>query len=123
MNTIYIRTLKRADNTVFCVQNGQKTYFDPVFRRSVPYSSGQQVKRSILDSLNNELNTLASPTTFMWDVNKKKELKEGEVFATCDPTYADQLFGGWMRAGKGGEERTLREEAHCLFLLCVLYIL
>ena len=26
---IYIRTLKHAEHTVFCVQEGQKAYFDP----------------------------------------------------------------------------------------------
>lgn len=111
MNTIYIRTLKRAEHTVFCVTNGQKTYFDPQFRKSIPYSSGQQIKRSILDSLNNQLNTQSSPTTFLFDVNKKGELKEGEVFATCNPIYADQLFGGWMKAAKGGSSRTLKRRS------------
>lgn len=111
MNTIYIRTLKRAEHTVFCVADGQKTYFDPQFKKSVPYSSGQQVKRSLIDSLNANLNTQGSPTTFLFDVNKKKELKEGEVYATCNPVYADQLFGGWMKASKGGGSRTLKRRS------------
>jgi len=111
MNTIYVRTLKRAEHTVFCVQDGQKTYYDPQFGKRVPYSSGQQVKRSLLDSLNSILNTPGSPTTFLWDVNKKGELKEGEVYATCNPTAADQLFGGWMKAGKGGTEKTLKRRS------------
>ena len=33
MHTIYIRTLKKADHTVFCVADGQKTYFDPQYVR------------------------------------------------------------------------------------------
>lgn len=111
MNTIYIRTLKRAEHTVFCVENGQKTYYDPQFNKSIPYSSGQQIKRSFIDSLNAELNVQGSPTTFLFDLNKKKELKEGEVYATCNPAYADQLFGGWMKAGKGGKERTLKRRS------------
>ncbi|MCB9289641.1 MAG: CRISPR-associated protein Cas7 [Lewinellaceae bacterium] len=111
MDTIYIRTLKRAEHTVFCVQDGQKTYYDPQFGRRVPYSSGQQVKRSLLDALNNTLKTQGSPTTFLWDVTKKGELKEGEVFSTCNPTYADQLFGGWMKAAKGGKEKTLKRRS------------
>ena len=45
---IYLRALKHAEHTVFCVQDGQKTYFDSQFNRVVAYSSGQQVKRSIL---------------------------------------------------------------------------
>lgn len=111
MNTIYIRTLKRAEHTVFCVADGQKTYYDPQFSRRIPYSSGQQVKRSMIDALSNALNEVPSPTTFLFDVNKKDELKEGEVYATCNPTYADQLFGGWMKAGKGGKERTIKRRS------------
>lgn len=111
MNTIYIRTLKRAEHTVFNVSDGQKYYYDSQFSRRIPYSSGQQVKRSLIDSLCDEIGQTPSPTTFLFDVNKQKELEEGEVYATCDPTYADQLFGGWMKAAKGGKERTLKRRS------------
>jgi len=114
MDTIYIRTLKKAEHTVFCVQNGQKSYYDPQFGRRIPYSSGQQVKRSILDMLNRTLGTSGSPTTFLWDVTKQKELKEGEVYGTCDPSYPDQLFGGWMKAAKavkGEQNRTIKRRS------------
>ncbi|MEX0686795.1 MAG: hypothetical protein WD267_10245 [Balneolales bacterium] len=111
MNTIYIRTLKRAEHTVFNVSDGQKYYFDTQFNRRVPFSSGQQVKRSLVDALCEAINQTPSPTTFLFDVNKQKELKEGEVYGTCDPTYADQLFGGWMKAAKGGKDRTLKRRS------------
>lgn len=111
MTTIYIRTLKRAEHTVFCVQDGQKYYYDSQFNRRIPYSSGQQVKRSVLDKLSTVINEQPAPTTFLFDVNKKGELKEGEVFATCDPSYPDQLFGGWMKAAKGGNEKTLKRRS------------
>lgn len=111
MNTIYIRTLKRAEHTVFNVANGQKTYYDQQFGRAIPFSSGQQVKRSLLESLCESLNTSPSPTTFLFDVDKQKKLGEGEVYGTCDPTYPDQLFGGWMKAIKGGGERTLKRRS------------
>ncbi|GAA4847362.1 CRISPR-associated protein Cas7 [Algivirga pacifica] len=110
-HTIYIRTLKRAEHTVFCVEDGQKTYYDPQFKRMLPYASGQQVKRSLLDSFCDAGNIKISPTTFYWDFNKKKELKEGEAFGTCDPTYPDQLIGGWMKASKGGGSRTLKRRS------------
>lgn len=111
-NTIYIRTLKRAEHTVFNVgDKGQKTYYDNQFNKTIPYSSGQQVKRSIIDSISEHLNVIPSPTTFLFDVTKQKELKEGEVYATCDPSYPDQLFGGWMKAAKGGKERTLKRRS------------
>lgn len=111
MSTIYIRTLKRAEHTVFCVADGQKYYYDPQFGRRVPFSSGQQVKRSILESLCEDLNIPGSPTTFLFDVTKDKKLEEGEVYGTCDPAYPDQLFGGWMKAAKGGKDRTLKRRS------------
>lgn len=110
-NVIYIRTLKRVEHTVFCVAEGQKTYYDVQFDRVIPFSSGQQIKRSIVDSLSDVLNQTLSPTTFLFDVTKQNELKEGEVYATCDPTYPDQLFGGWMKAAKGGKDRTLKRRS------------
>ncbi|MEQ8469692.1 MAG: CRISPR-associated protein Cas7 [Marinoscillum sp.] len=111
MNTIYIRTLKRAEHTVFNVANGQKYYYDSQFGRRIPFSSGQQVKRSMIDALCEEIGQIPSPTTFLFEVDKQKKLKEGEVYGTCDPTYADQLFGGWMKASKGGGERTLKRRS------------
>src|SRR5690606_35511494 len=111
MSTIYIRTLKRAEHTVFNVANGQKTYYDPQFGRLIPFSSGQQVKRSLLESLCESLAVNPSPTNFLFDIDKSKKLSEGEVYGTCDPTYPDQLFGGWMKAIKGGGERTLKRRS------------
>lgn len=98
---IYLRALKHAEHTVFCVQDGQKTYFDSQFNRVVAYSSGQQVKRSILDALTSNLNVQMAPITFNYNVNAKKELENKEPWSPCDPSYVDQLLGGWMRAGDG----------------------
>lgn len=111
MSVIYIRTLKRAEHTVFCVADGQKTYYDPQFNRRVPYSSGQQIKRSLIDSLSRALNEIPSPTTFVFSKNNKGEMKEDEVYATGDPAYADQLLGGWMKAEKGGKGRTIKRRS------------
>lgn len=109
-NFIFLRGLKHAENTVFCVENGQKSYFDPQFQCFVPFSSGQQVKRSVLTTLTDILNVALSPTTFVFDV-KDKQLGEGEVLSICDPTYPDQLLGGWMRAVKDGGERTVKRRS------------
>jgi hypothetical protein len=98
---IYLRALKHADHTVFCVQDGQKTYYDSQFNRTVAYSSGQQVKRSILDTLTSNLNVQMAPITFNYNITNKKELENKEPWSPCDPTYVDQLIGGWMRAGDG----------------------
>lgn len=98
---IYLRALKHAEHTVFCVQDGQKTYFDPQFNRVVAYSSGQQVKRSILQTLTDKLGVQMAPVTFNYNINAKKELENKEPWSPCDPNYVDQLLGGWMRAGDG----------------------
>lgn len=111
MDTIYIRTLKRAEHTVFCVADGQKTYYDPQFNVSVPYSSGQQVKRCLLESLSRNMNEEQSPITFISEVDGKGVIKEGEVYSTCNPEYTDQLLGGWMKACKGGKERTVKRRS------------
>lgn len=111
MSTIYIRTLKHAEHTVFGVEKGQKTYRDIQFGRTVPYSSGQQVKYSIIDKLSSVINEIPAPTTFVSDVDKDGKLTEGEVYAACDPSFPDQLFGGWMKAGKGGKDRTIKRRS------------
>ncbi|HML84463.1 MAG TPA: CRISPR-associated protein Cas7, partial [Bacteroidales bacterium] len=36
-----------------------------------------------------------------YSVNAKKELENKEPWSPCDPSYVDQLIGGWMRAGDG----------------------
>lgn len=108
---IYMRGLKHAAFTVFCVEDGQKSYYDPQFKVRVPFSSGQQVKRSIIEKLNEDLNVEPSPTTFYFDVDKKGALKEGEVLSVCDPHYVDQLFGGWMRTPKGGKEKAVKRRS------------
>ena len=100
---IYLRALKHGEHTVFCVQDGQKTYFDPQFNRVVAYSSGQQVKRSILETLTDELGVQMAPVTFNYNINAKKELENKEPWSPCDPNYVDQLLGGWMRAAGEGQ--------------------
>lgn len=98
---IYLRALKHADHTVFCVADGQKTYYDSQFNKSVAYSSGQQVKRSVLQLLTNNLGVKMAPVTFNYNINKDNELENKEIWSPCNPMYVDQLLGGWMRAGDG----------------------
>ena len=97
---IYLRGLRHADFTVFCVADGQKNYWDP-----------QQVKRSMIEALDEQLHAEPSPTTFYFDVNNKGAIKEGEVISLCDPSYPDQLIGGWMSASQGGKVKTLKRRS------------
>lgn len=109
---LFIRGLRKVDHTVFSVDEGQKTYRDPQFNRKVAYSSGQQVKRSILDAVSQALNEPRAPITFNYTLETDKEgnrtRKDGEPWSPCDPQYADQLLGGWMRAKKGGGDTIKR---------------
>lgn len=98
-HTLYVRGLRQVDHTVFAVADGQKTYRDPLTRREVAYASGQQVKRSLLDTFADEIGEDRAPVTF-YKVFDGKELKDREPHSACDPTYPDQLIGGWMRAEK-----------------------
>ena len=96
---LYLRGLKHVEHTVFCVEDGQKTYYEPQFRRSQPFSSGQQVKRSILEKVVNNLNEDLAPVEFRYKLDKKgKSPKEDIAIQPCDPSYPDQLLGGYMKA-------------------------
>lgn len=97
---IYFRGLRHADHTVFGVSDGQKFYYDPQTGRKLAYSSGQQVKRSIIESLTNELNVPFAAITFNWEIkDKKAEMKQ--PYHPCNPLHVDQLIGGYMRSITG----------------------
>lgn len=97
---IYLRGLRHAEHTVFGVQNGQKSYRDPQFGRQMAYSSGQQVKRSVIEALSDELNVPFAAITFNWEIDKKGKAEMKEPHSPCDPTFPDQLLGGYMKAEK-----------------------
>ncbi|WP_044207967.1 hypothetical protein [Flammeovirga sp. OC4] len=108
MNTLYIRIAKKVDNTVFQVVDGQKKYWDPTFNKPLPYSSGQQVKRCIIEEIANSGNFQLAPTTFEVKIDKEKKSKDGQggVLTACDPTFVDQLLGGYMNiTGKSNVKR------------------
>lgn len=94
---IYLRALRHAEHTVFGVQNGQKSYRDPQFGRQMAYSSGQQVKRSIIETLSDQLNVPFAAITFNWKI-EKGVAGMLEPHSPCDPTFPDQLLGGYMKA-------------------------
>lgn len=95
---IYLRGLRHAEHTVFSVNDGQKYYVDPQFGRQMAYSSGQQVKRSVIETLNMPFAAI----TFNWEIDKKQNrASQKEPHSPCDPTFADQLLGGYMKAESG----------------------
>jgi hypothetical protein len=100
---LFVRGLRQVDHTVFSVQDGQKTYYDPQFNQKVAYSSGQQVKRSILDAVSEALDERRAPITFNRTITSEGQLEDKEPWSPCDPQYADQLLGGWMRAEANGK--------------------
>lgn len=111
---IYLRTLRHSDFTVFGVADGQKRYWDDQFQRYVAFSSGQQVKRSILEQLTSTLEEQPAPVTFYFEAttkDKKNVISEKEVTSPGDPRFADQLLGGWMIANAGGKNRTVKRRS------------
>jgi len=95
---IYLRGLRHAEHTVFGVNDGQKFYYDNQFNRKMAYSSGQQVKRSIIEALDMPFAAI----TFNWEIDKKeKKASQKEPHSPCDPTFSDQLLGGYMKAESG----------------------
>lgn len=92
---LFVRVLRYVTFSVFCVDKDQKNYYDKRFDTKLPYSSGQQVKHSIMDSILDALNVKRLGITFNFIV-KGGKLKEKEMTQPCDPTYYDQLLGGWM---------------------------
>ena len=42
-----------------------------------------------------------APITFNYNITKDKQLENKEPWSPCDPSYIDQLLGGWMKAGDG----------------------
>lgn len=97
---IYLRGLRHASHTVFGVNDGQKFYYDPQWGRKMAYSSGQQVKRSIIEALNQPFAAI----TFNWEIDKKdknQKASQKEPHSPCDPSFADQLLGGYMKAESG----------------------
>lgn len=97
---IYLRGLRIAEHTVFSVADGQKFYRDPIHGTKSAYSSGQQVKRSLMDAFAANHNTPFAPITFNWTITKDNKAEQGEAWSLCDPSFPDQLIGGYMKAEK-----------------------
>jgi hypothetical protein len=97
---LYVRALRYCEHTVFSVADGQKFYRDPIFGEKIAYSSGQQIKRSVLDAMTSRLNIPYAPITFNWTINKDNNAEQGEAWSLCDPSFPDQLIGGYMKAAK-----------------------
>lgn len=97
---IYLRGLRHASHTVFGVNDGQKFYYDPQWGRKMAYSSGQQVKRSIIEALDLPFAAI----TFNWEIDrndKNQKASQKEPHSPCDPSFPDQLLGGYMKAESG----------------------
>lgn len=106
---IYLRGLRNVDFTVFSVADGQKKYWDAQYQKNMPFASGQQVKRSLLETMMAEMGQGMAPVEFRYKIDKtdksKKKAKEDIALQTLDPSYPDQLIGGWMRASGENKEK------------------
>lgn len=97
---IYLKALRHVDYSVFSVSDGQKFYYDPATGSRVAFSSGQQVKRSLIDAVLTEMNEQIAPVIFNYELKDKKKIAEKEALSIADPTFTDQLLGGWMSAAQ-----------------------
>ena len=110
-----VRNVKQGQTSTG--DNGQKTYWDPTFRKYCGYASGQQVKRSIISAILNENGEEYSPVNFVFKLEDKK-IKEDIVITSCNPRDTDQLFGGYMhqvsnknkKKGKNNEDNEGEEK-------------
>lgn len=109
---LYLRALRNVDFTVFAVADGQKKYWDALYQKNVPFASGQQVKRSLLEAMMAEMGQGMAPVEFRFKIDKtdKKKAKEDIAIQTLDPSYPDQLIGGWMRASGEGKDKEKEKE-------------
>jgi len=106
---LFIRNLKKVDFTVFCVDSEQKKYYDKMFGEQQPYSSGQQTKHSIMENILDQLDLPHAPIIYNFQVNKDK-LEQKEIAQPCDPSYHDQLIGGWMSMpSKKGDKKIVKK--------------
>ena len=107
---IYLRGLKNVNHSVFAVDDGQKTYYDAQFGKFQPFSSGQQVKRSILQQAMEHLGGDLAPVEFLYKVGSNGSApKEDIAVQPCDPSYPDQLLGGYMKASSKSTKKVKEE--------------
>jgi hypothetical protein len=99
---IHLTQLRNVEHTVFCVQEGQKKRYDPVWQRYVAFSSGQQVKKCIVDHAMEVLGIEDAPVTFHEKINGMGKLENAHIQTLNDPSYPDLLIRGWMDAGATG---------------------
>lgn len=114
---LYLRALRQVDHTVFAVADGQKTYYDPIAGKSLPFSSGQQVKRSMLDYLMQLLGEGRAPVEFRYKIDPKEKSKDGKkkigediAVLPLHPKYLDMLLGGYMKASGKDTEKDEKDE-------------
>ena len=106
---IFIRGVRKIENGVFAVdKNGQKQYYDAEFGVWVPFASGQQVKRCVIEKSSDILDLKMSTVEFIFKAStenvskgKKKKLAEHIAKQTCNPSDFDQLIGGYMNTELG----------------------
>lgn len=98
---VHIRILRHVTHGIFCVgDKGQKLYWDPTGGeggRNLPFSSGPQVKHSIVNLILDVLNEEGSPTTFMHVPETGDKMKQDTSFTAADPRYTEDLVRGMLR--------------------------
>lgn len=102
---LYITGVKHVNLTVFNIDDDTKTYYDPIHNKSLPFSSGQQIKRCFMDNIRKKYYDIFDFSTMEMRYNITKDsIEQKEALSSADNTCIDQMIGGYMRARKKDNE-------------------
>lgn len=112
---IYVTGVKNVKQAVFGVDTNLKTYYDAVSGKYVPYASGQQVKRSFFDFINEEYSSsiekIIAPFTVVYNFDSKKtKFEQKESYPDADNSFFTSLVGGYMKAPTKDKNKKKNEE-------------
>ena len=111
-NIIYIRGIKRLKNTVLCVDsNDQKTYYDPISKTRVGFSSGAQVKRCVREKMVENLGKTLSKVTINYLIDGNGILKQSTAEVNSNPLNLDSLVFGWMITSSKKETKSKKNSS------------
>lgn len=98
-NYLYVRIIREVDMAVLSVgEDGQKKFFDPISGQYLPYSTGQQVKYSVMERYRSNLNVSPAQLMIVHRSDKDGKVKEGEIyFDDPNPAFAELLLRGYFR--------------------------
>lgn len=98
-NSLYIRSIREIDMAVLGVgEDGQKSFYDPISGKRVPYITGQQGKFGIVEKILQTLGASPAEMIIVHRPDKDGKFKEGEIyFEDPDPSHPEIWARGHMK--------------------------